>query len=272
MISIGTLSSLQFFLLFICPILGGVSCIILVVLGLNYCIQKFINKTPNQHFLSFKIKCFLVFFLVVNIWNISLFIQSEQVSDQVSLSMENKEKRQRFLLPVDYIYDGFVFPQGTLINTYNAHDDGGRYRYLTLSGLEQARFQQPVQIAGIWTKAIKIDSDFNFLIELSQDQDISPVYIQNDQGEYQQDSSHPSIHCKSGQIAQYTVNSNYYPDKDYTREDWYTLEDERFEPKLWLFRGCFFAPPIYVERPYPQSKLHDHERMSDVTSASNIHD
>lgn len=272
MIPIGTFSFLQFFLLFICPILGGISCIILVVLGLNYFIQKFINKVPDQHFLSLKVKCFLVFFAVFNIWNIYLFFLSERVSDEVNVSMENKEKRKRFILPVDYVYDGFVFPQGTLINAYNAHDDGGRYRYLTLSGLEQARFQQPVYIAGVWANAIKVDSDHEFLIELSQDQDISPVYILDGQGEYKVDSARASIHCKKDQIAQYTVNSDYYPDKDYTSEDWYTLEKERFDPKQWLFRGCFSAPPIYVDRPYPQTKLYDEERMSEVTSASNIND
>lgn len=270
MIPIGTFSFLQFFLLFICPILGVVSCIILIVLGLNYRIQKFINKVPHQRFLSLKVKCFLVCFAALNSWNIYLYIVSAQVSDEVSLSMENKEKRKRFILPVDYVYDGFVFPQGTLINAYNVHDDGERYRYLTLSGLEQARFQQPVYIAGIWANAIKVDSDHEFLIELSKDQDISPVYIPDGQGEFKIDSVHTSRHCKKDQIAQYTVNSGYYPDKDYTSEDWYTLEKERFDPKQWLFRGCFSAPPIYVDRPYPQTKLYDEERMSEVTNAAII--
>jgi hypothetical protein len=268
MIPIGTLGFLQFFLLYICPLLGVISCIILIVLVLNFLSQKLTKKASLKNYLSFKVKIFLVIFIILNVWNIYLFIISEEVGNQVSLAMESKEKRKRFILPVDYVYDGFVFPQGTLINVYNVHDDGSRYRYLTLSGLEQARFQQPVQIAGVWANAIKIDSDFNFLIEISQDQDIAPVYIPNDQGEYQIDSSHALIHCKKDQIAQYTVNSDYYPDKDYTLEDWYTLEEERFNPKQWLFRGCFSAPPIYVERPYPQTKLHDEERMSEVTNAA----
>lgn len=266
MIPIGTWSFLHFFLFLICPLLGVISCVIFIIFIIKILFEKVVKKTPIQRFLSKKMKHILIAFLILNTWNSCVIYIFWKTADTINTSIENKEKRRRFILPTDYVYDGFVFPKGTLINSNNVHDNGERYRYLTLTELEQARFPRPVKIAGVWANSIRISSDYVFLVQLAKDQEISPVYESDKKGEYTIDPSRPSLFCKKNQIAQYTVNSDYYPHSDYTEEDWHTLEDERFEPKLWLFKGCFSAPPIYVERPYPQTRLHDLERMSNVTN------
>ena len=265
MIPIGTLGIFQAFLLYLCPVLGILSVYALAILSLIFLYKTFVKKNSAKQFFTFKIKFFLVFFVVLNSWNIYMINALKISHKSVILSQEYQDQRSRFILPVNYIFDGFTFPKGTLINTYNAHDAGDHYRYLTLTGLTNARFKKPVKIANVWGTALKVDSSHRFLIQLSEDQNIAPVYVLGEQGEMKLDIKHTSITCKKDQIAEFTVPSGYYPETDYTIEDWYTLEDERFEPKLWLFKGCFTAPPIYVERPYPQSKLFDIERMSDVT-------
>lgn len=267
MIPVSPFGFVQIFILFICPLLGIISVIKLTLLIIDFFYPKKVNKNVEKVFFSKRMNIFLAFFLILNIWNTYLVMSFIGMNKQFDLEREYKDKRSRFILPVDYKFDGFIFPKGTLINTDNVLDNGERHRYLTLTGLEQARFQAPVKIANIWASAIKVDSHFRFLVQLSKDQKISPVYISDGQGDNKIDESRSSIDCKKDQIAEFEVVKDYYPDKNYSVEGWHLLEDEHFKPKLWLFKGCFSAPPIYVERPYPQSKLFDIERMSDITPA-----
>jgi hypothetical protein len=92
--------------------------------------------------------------LAGDLWGLVLARKLVQIEEAVTLRAHYRESRQRFVLPEDFRYGEQLFPKGTLINRYDAFDNGERQRPLGLRGLSAARFTQPVQIAGAWVSAI----------------------------------------------------------------------------------------------------------------------
>ena len=241
-----------FLIVFITSLLGIVIGLFVFIVLINFLYKKYILKTTALMKITSKFKVLLGLAIILNTWNFYAYYKYYTIVKESKEASENKEKRSRFILPVDYKFDHFVFPKSTKINSNNIHDNGDKYRYLTLTGLEAAIFPHPVVIANVKAIAFKQDSHFSFLLQLSEDQYISPMYevIHNGTNTPELIEKKNSKICKKGQIAEFFPLDEYYAERDYSTNDWITLEDEVFDPTKWRFKQCYTAPPIYLKAMY----------------------
>ncbi len=249
MIPIGTWSFFHFFLLLICPLLGGILLYIFLGCFVGFISRKYKLKQKVVFFTrSMKLLLFVV--ILMNSWSLYLSYSFYQIVQEIAQKDENKAKRSRFIFDQDFQFDQQLFPKGTLINLYNVHDAGEDFRPLSLYGLQAAQFPRPMYIAGVWVDAYKEESAFVQLLQLAQDQVIAPVYMNDHKGGWVLDSTRKNIRCQKGQVAEFRVGDQYYPDKDYSKENWYAEEVITFKPALWKFVGCTTAAPILLEPAY----------------------
>lgn len=201
--------------------------------------------------------------IILNLWNFYALYIYKMIVAEVHHKAQNREKRSRFILPVDYKFDQFIFPKYSQINSYNIHDNGEDYRYLTLTGLDAAIFPYPVVIANVKAIAFRKESDHTFLLQLSEDQQISSVYEPTSKNaRFGRSMQKNQQRCKKDQIAEFSPSDDYYPDTNYSDEHWITLENETFNPKKWIFKQCYTAPPIHLKAMYPLPLKYNYETMS----------
>lgn len=224
-----------------------------ILLKIFYQRVKFGRAIKSQ--LSKKRKIFFSIFVLLSAWTAYIFTTADQIRQELNQKENNKIKRSQFILPVDYKFDEFIFPQGSKINLDNVHDNGEQYRYLTLTELEAVIFPRPVLIAGVRAIAFRQESGNSFLLQLSEDQKITPVYksIYNKEKQIREIKVvKASEFCQKGQMAEFIPIEDYYPNPEYDEAGrWITLEDEKFAPSEWRFTGCFNAPAIYLRPMYP---------------------
>ena len=256
-----------FFLLFLfTSLLGIITAFYVVYHFIQLFYQKYVLKTPFLLRISLKFKIIFILMIILNVWNIYALHFNQKITSEIHQKAKNQDRRSRFILPVDYKFDEFTFPKGTRINLSNVHDSGENYRYLTLTGLYAARFPQPLMIAGVKASAFHLNSDFEFQLELSEDQKISPVYKQiynKKENKLEIKIVKPMVLCKKGQRAEFFPIDDYYEiDTVSENYDWITLEREVFAPSKWRFEGCISAPPIHIKAMYPLPLKYDYENMS----------
>ena len=136
-------------------------------------------------------------------WTWFMIYEGRQISRRAELVSFYHESRSQFVLPEDHQHGELTFPQGSLVNRYDAHDSGEPQRPVSLRGLDAVRFSRPVLVAGVWASAMNGD-----LVELDRDQRISPVYrdaprTSKSAGGWVIDRSRPYIDCKKGQLLRF---------------------------------------------------------------------
>jgi hypothetical protein len=250
------------FVIFTC-FLGLITTIYVVYYFTQFLYQKYKFNKIFASQITLKFKVIFSLMIILNLWNFYALYIYKKVVAEVHHKAQNSEKRSRFILPVDYKFDQFIFPKYTKINLNNIHDNGGDNRYLTLAGLNAAIFPYPVVIANVKAIAFRKESDNIFLLQLSEDQQISSVYEPASKNAKSERSvqKNPQL-CKKDQIAEFSPSDDYYPDTDYSNEHWITLEDETFNPKKWIFKQCYTAPPIHLKAMYPLPLKYNYETMS----------
>ncbi|WP_158076803.1 tetratricopeptide repeat protein [Wohlfahrtiimonas populi] len=169
-----------------------------------------------------------------------------QLSESYGEKYRNQQMRRNFVLKHDHQYGEFIFPKGTLINRYDPSDDGEETYPLILSGFNQARFAEPVKIAGVMASA----TDGSW-VELAEDQAIGPVHFYSSKfGEYggwMVDRTTPTIFCRKGSVALFEKPSglSFNTDDEY----WWKAKDgaeAHFKPSEWQFRYCDDSHKIEV--------------------------
>lgn len=184
-------------------------------------------------------------------WGLVLLYQVTLWEQQAVLQDHYRRSRQQFVLPQDFQYGELLIPKGSLINRYDAFDNGEPHRPLRMSRLDAVRFAHPVQIAGVWASAMSGD-----LLELDRDQRIAPVFhfdgnARDDYGAWVADPSRPYLECRKGQQARFHVPLIDYdivaefgkPEPD--------GPDARFKPSQWAVTECFGSQePIEVKPAY----------------------
>lgn len=181
--------------------------------------------------------------LAGDLWGLVLAHKLAQIEEAVTLRAHYRESRQRFVLPEDFRYGEQLFPQGTLINRYDAFDNGERQRPLGLRGLNAARFVQPVRIAGAWVSAIDSQT-----VELARDQRLGPVFhfdpdAEPGYGAWVVDTKRAYLECRKGDIARLHVPLIAY---DIQAEFLVGAPDgpeARYRPSQWGFIDCQAGKP-----------------------------
>ncbi|WP_291598628.1 hypothetical protein [Comamonas sp.] len=181
--------------------------------------------------------------LAGDLWGLVLAHKLAQIEEAVTLRAHYRESRQRFVLPEDFRYGEQLFPQGTLINRYDAFDNGERQRPLGLRGLNAARFVQPVRIAGAWVSAIDSQT-----VELARDQRLGPVFhfdpdAEPGYGAWVVDPKRAYLECRKGDIARLHVPLIAY---DIQAEFLVGAPDgpeARYRPSQWGFIDCQAGKP-----------------------------
>ncbi len=177
---------------------------------------------------------------------LSIKKELNQLSESYDERQHYQQMRRNFVLEHDHQYGEFIFPKGTLINRYDPSDNGEETYPLVLSGFNQARFAEPVEIAGIMASAI--DGSW---IELAEDQAIGPVHFYSSKfGEYggwMVDPTTPTIFCRKGSVALFEKPSG--PSFNMDDEYWWKAKDgveAHFKPSEWQFRYCDDSHKIEV--------------------------
>lgn len=221
---------------------------ILLVLRIFYLAHKnkisFLKQCIKRKI--FSVITFILFLLSIILSTISfevLNVKTElnELSAQHNEQYRYQQMRRNFVLEHDHLYGEFIFPKGTLINRYDPSDNGEETYPLVLSGLNKARFAEPVKIAGVIASAI--DSSGAAWIELAEDQNVGPVHFYSTKfGEYggwMVDRTTSTIFCSKGSVALFEKPLG--PDLDLNDEEWWKDKDgaeAHFQPSEWQFRYC----------------------------------
>lgn len=264
MIPVGPFGFLFLFVI-VSPSIWAIFALFALYLLIKIIYQNIKFGHPVRSQFSMRRKVFFSLFALFSAWMVYVLVNVDQMREQLNQKEKNQIKRSQFKLPVDYKFDEFVFPQGSKINLNNVHDNGEQYRYLTLTGLEAVIFPRPVWIAGVKAIAFR-EASQSFLLQLSEDQKIAPVY----QSRYNRTQQIHEIKvvqaaefCQKGQMAEFIPIEGYYPEREYDEAGrWITLEDEKFAPSEWRFTGCFNTPAIYLRPMYPIVKQRIEENQS----------
>lgn len=246
------LFSLPMLLLLFAPVIAGLLTLWLVVRGLLWWQKCLRTPAPRPRFWTYPVIVWAVLAVAGDTWGLVLGYQFWLIDERVEQENEYRQSRQKFILPQDFQYGEQLFPKGTLINRYDAHDNGEPQRPLGLRGLSAARFPAPVQIAGVWVSAIDTSGE----LELSRDQRVAPVFHVNPNvdppyGAWMVDPDRPYLDCRAGDIVRY-----HTPLIDYDNQAEFTTgapdgPQARFRPSQWGFVRCISGrPPITVQPPY----------------------
>lgn len=252
----GPLFTLPMLLLLLAPFLAAGLSLLLLLRGLWWWLSY--RHTPSvqrPRFWTWLVILLTALAVAGDIWGLVLTYQFQKTDERIRLQAHYRESRQRFVLPQDFQYGEMLFPKGTLINRYEAHDNGERQRPLGLRRLDAARFPEPVEIAGAWVNAI----DTHGTLELARDQRIGPVYhfdrtVNEPYGAWVVDPKRPYLECRAGDIAHY-----HAPLIDYEIVSEFVVGEPdgalaRFRPSQWGFTSCESGQaPIDVKPAYDQA-------------------
>ena len=185
-------------------------------------------------------------------WGLFLLYKSLEFDREFALITHYRQSRQQFVLPQDFQYGELLIPKGSLINSYNAFDNGEPQRPLRMNILDAVRFAHPVQVAGVW--AIAMDGHE---LELDRDQRISPVFhfdrkVNGDYGTWVLDPSRPYLDCKKGQLAWFNVPLIEYDIQAEFGKPEPDGPDARFKPSQWAVVECSNHDPIEVKPAYTE--------------------
>lgn len=175
-----------------------------------------------------------------NIWGLVLLYLVTSLHQEAVLDSHYRHSRRQFVLPQDFQYGELVIPQGSLINRYDAFDNGEPQRPLELRGLQAVRFPHPVQVAGVWATAMEISPT---RLELAHDQSIGPVAhfdakANRGYGAWLRDPQRTALACKQGERAWFEVPLIEY---DIVAEFGHPEPDgpqARFRPSQWMVTRC----------------------------------
>lgn len=213
--------------------------------------QRAVPAGQRARFWSWPVVLFAVLAMAGNLWGLYLLHRTQQWEAQHQLRTHYQESRRHFVLPHDFQYGELLIPQGSLIDRYDAFDNGEPQRPLRLGRLDAVRFAHPVQVAGAWATAMD-----GHTLELDRDQRIGPVFHFDAQtndgyGDWVRDPSRATIACRKGQHARFHVPSIDY---DIAAEFGKPEPDgpnARFRPSQWGVVECSNrAEPIAVPPPY----------------------
>lgn len=177
---------------------------------------------------------------------LSMKKELNQLSESYDERYRNQQMRRNFVLEHDHQYGEFIFPKDTLINRYDPSDNGEETYPLILSGFNQARFAEPVKIAGVMASA----TDGSW-VELAEDQEVGPVHFYSSKfgkyGGWMIDRTTPTIFCRKGSVALFEKPSglSFNTDDEY----WWKAKDgaeAHFKPSEWQFRYCDHSHKIEV--------------------------
>lgn len=230
----GPLISWPFLLLVVLlPLLGAVLTLALLVYALYFFL---IRKGRPAAFFSGKMRVWCALVVLTSAWSGFLLYQQVELSREQVLQSWYRESRRQFVLPQDFQYGDLPVPKGSLINRYDAFDNGEPQRPLGLRGLRAIRFAAPVQLAGVWASALEA---YPAKVMLARDQRIGPVYHYDaQQRDWVPDPSRPFMDCKAGDIARFEV-----PSIDYDIQAEFLVGEPdgpaaRFKPGQWKFTRC----------------------------------
>ncbi len=188
-------------------------------------------------------------------WHLGLVLlyKSYEFDREFALITYYRQSRQQFVLPQDFQYGELLIPKGSLINRYDAFDNGEPQRPLRMNRLDAVRFAHPVQIAGVW--AIAMDGHE---LELDRDQRISPVFhfdrnVNGDYGAWVLDPTRPYLDCQKGQRARFNVPLIEYDIQAEFGKPEPDGPDARFKPSQWAVVECSNHGPIEVKPAYTEA-------------------
>lgn len=208
-----------------------------------------------MRFFSRKTLFITVLALICDLWAGYLFYMTASVKYEFALEQHYKESRSHFVLSQDVQYGELLIPKGSLINRYDAFDNGEPQLPLSLRGLQAVRFPHPVKVAGIWVTAMEPPR-----MELAWDQQIGPVMRfdpneGNGYGKWVYDTKRPTIACSRGDIVLFEIPSIHY---DIAKEFGKPEPDganARFRPSEWGVQECGKGQgPIKVSPAYMGTK------------------
>lgn len=227
-------SLLGFLILFVLPLAGVVSTILLV----GGALARWVGRR-RKHPLSRKARTWLWALagltLVLDMWSSFLAYEFVGISRAVDQAAANRAARQDFLLPRNFQYGELLIPAGSQINRFDPFDNGEQDLPLALRGLRAVRFSQPVQIAGATAIAMEV---YPPRLQLVEDQTVGPMFAYNKRGELVRDGQPASVACRKGQIASFNAPLIAY---DVVAEFAKPEPDgpaARFKPSQWQFLGC----------------------------------
>jgi hypothetical protein len=215
------------------PFLGAVLTVALLVYALYFFV---IRKGTLAAFFSWKVRLWCALVVLTGAWSGFLLYKQAELRREHAVQAWHRESRRQFVLPQDFQYGDLLVPKGSLINRYDAFDNGEPQRPLGFRGLRVIRFAAPVQLAGVWASALEA---YPAKVALAQDQRIGPVHHYDaGQGDWVPDPARPCLDCKAGDIAWFEV-----PPIDYDIEAEFLLGEPegaaaRFKPGQWKFTGC----------------------------------
>ena len=186
-------------------------------------------------------------------WGLFLLYKTHEFDREFALITHYRQSRQQFVLPQDFQYGELLIPKGSLINRYDAFDNGEPQRPLRMNRLDAVRFAHPVQIAGVW--AIAMDGHE---LELDRDQRISPVFhfdrnVNGDYGAWVLDPTRPYLDCQKGQRARFNVPLIEYDIQAEFGKPEPDGSDARFKPSQWAVVECSNHGPIEVKPAYTEA-------------------
>jgi hypothetical protein len=194
--------------------------------------------------------------LAGGIWGLVLLWKMQQISHQVELRAHYRQSREQFVLPQDFQYGELVIPQGSLINKYDAFDNGEPQRPLGLRGLQSVRFPHAVQVAGVWATAMETSPA---RLELARDQKISPVFhfdreANDGYGAWVKDPRRSHLACKQGEHAWFEAPLIPYDIQAEFAKPGPDGPAARFKPSQWAVTRCESDwGPITVKPAYTDS-------------------
>jgi len=246
----GPLFTLPMLLLLLAPLVAAGLSLWLLLRGLFWWRRhRHAPASKRPPFWHWPVVVVAILALAGDLWGLVLARKLVQIEDAVTLRAHYRESRQRFVLPEDFRYGEQLFPKGTLINRYDAFDNGERQRPLGLRGLSAARFAQPVQIAGAWVNAIG-----NHTVELARDQRLGPVFhfdpdVDPGYGAWVVDPKRSYLECRKGDIASLHVPLIGY---DIQAEFLVGAPDgpeARYRPSQWGYIDCQAGKPAIEVQP-----------------------
>lgn len=237
----GPLLTLPMLLLALAPFVAAALTLGLLLRALMWRLRyRNLEKNQRPRFWTWLAIVLGVLAVAGDIWGVVMGYQLARISQRVELKSHYRDSRQRFVLPEDFQYGELVVPQGSLVNKYDAFDNGEPQRPLGLRGLEMVRFAHPVQVAGVWATALDARSGH---IEVAREQRIGPVMhfdpqAQDGDGDWVVDPQRPYLQCQQGDVAKFEVPLIDYDIQAEFAKPSPDGPDARFRPSQWRVTEC----------------------------------
>ena len=243
MIPIGVPSLFFVILVYLLPVLAGFLLAGTIVFYLYRRLRLALN--PDTPALTAavrrRLRIFLAITAALNIWAGYVYYTGYTIYLSVMTQQANKEKRRHFVLQQDYQYGELNVPKGSVIDRYDAFDNGEDTLPVSLRGLRTVSFPHPVTVAGAKARALDATSG---IVELAEAQTLGPLYIMDEKGDYIRDTVHNAKECKEGQLASFNIPLIDYDIRAEFAKPSPDGPDARFRPSQWQLTGCEDGPPI----------------------------